>query len=609
MMLRWGTVLLVSCGVAAGAGCSGEKPGEVLPPDAGPDAGPVGDPDAGGPSPVAEAMLPVLTPCPEGWLEEAPTTPDDVATCAPWAEDDSPDCPVGLARRPGEPACVRVGADCPAGGFPDGLPVDAVFVRAGEVGGDGTRAAPFGAVADGIARAPTGGVVAIAPGTYDEDVAIRRDVTLWGACTDVVLTRTGIGAVLVSDAVATLRDLRVTGVRGGFSVSSGADLTLRGVVIDDILGTAIAVLASSLDAEDVQFRDVGGVLLASVGSTVSLRRIHVDGGGDIGFTVNRSEATVTDSTVQRMDGGDPIIAFVTSGSTLGVERVGFADNLTTAIVANGGTIELSDVVVDGPPEDVLAEDPGLAALEGGRVTAVRCRLRRMRLTAVVAFDPGSTAEIRDVVIEHVVPVATADSGSGFEIGLGASVTVDRVLVRRARGNGILVTDPMVTTTLRDITVRDTEALSTGIFGRALQVQRGAVVDGERLRFVANREATVVAAGDEASLHLTDLRVLDTAERACADAGCPGAGIGVGAYLGGHLVLERFVISGSPLSGVQLARDGEVDLRDGLVSNNTVGANVQVPGYDVDRLTDRVDYRDNEINLDASELPTPSATGP
>jgi hypothetical protein len=36
-------------------------------------------------------------------------------------------------------------------------------------------------------------------------------------------------------------------------------------------------------------------------------------------------------------------------------------------------------------------------------------------------------------------------------------------------------------------------------------------------------------------------------------------------------------------------------------------NLQVSGYDVSRLQDRVTYRDNERNLDATELPVPDVT--
>jgi hypothetical protein len=60
--------------------------------------------------------------------------------------------------------------------------------------------------------------------------------------------------------------------------------------------------------------------------------------------------------------------------------------------------------------------------------------------------------------------------------------------------------------------------------------------------------------------------------------------------------------------VQLALDGSIDLSDGEVSGALVGACVQVPGYDIARLQDRVLYRDNGTNLDVTTLPIPELDG-
>ena len=74
-------------------------------------------------------------------------------------------------------------------------------------------------------------------------------------------------------------------------------------------------------------------------------------------------------------------------------------------------------------------------------------------------------------------------------------------------------------------------------------------------------------------------------------------------------LERFRIDGNALIGIQVALDGAIDLTDGVVSDNPIGANVQVAGFDLERLRDRVEYRDNGINLETAELAIPVPTGP
>jgi hypothetical protein len=66
----------------------------------------------------------------------------------------------------------------------------------------------------------------------------------------------------------------------------------------------------------------------------------------------------------------------------------------------------------------------------------------------------------------------------------------------------------------------------------------------------------------------------------------------------------FRIARNALCGVQVARGGEMDLHHGVVSNHRVGANVQDPTFDPNRLGDDVRYLDNETILDAQSLPVP-----
>ena len=60
--------------------------------------------------------------------------------------------------------------------------------------------------------------------------------------------------------------------------------------------------------------------------------------------------------------------------------------------------------------------------------------------------------------------------------------------------------------------------------------------------------------------------------------------------------------------MQVAGDAALDLAEGEVRGNTIGACVQVDGYDVTRLQDRVLYEENGVNLDATTLPVPDALG-
>src|SRR5688572_19466561 len=138
-------------------------------------------PDAGGgstvtpPAPPEAVQPPSLTPCPAGWREVAPETPDGVATCDPWPETGAADCVVGQAHFPGEPGCASVGAPCPAGDWPEGLPAGGAvrYVQAGATpGGDGTLGAPYATIGEALVAPPSGLIVAIAKGEYDENLAL-----------------------------------------------------------------------------------------------------------------------------------------------------------------------------------------------------------------------------------------------------------------------------------------------------------------------------------------------------------------------------------------------------------------------------------------------------
>ena len=121
----------------------------------------------------------------------------------------------------------------------------------------------------------------------------------------------------------------------------------------------------------------------------------------------------------------------------------------------------------------------------------------------------------------------------------------------------------------------------------------------------NRAAGVLVGLPGTEVGLLDLRVAGTRERACAAAACAGSGAGIALSVleAAHVDLERFALADNALCGLQLARGGEADARNGRVVGNPVGANVQSTDFDFSRITDRVAY-DNERNLDATVLAVP-----
>jgi hypothetical protein len=77
--------------------------------------------------------------------------------------------------------------------------------------------------------------------------------------------------------------------------------------------------------------------------------------------------------------------------------------------------------------------------------------------------------------------------------------------------------------------------------------------------------------------------------------------------GAAIAMRRFVATRSALCSVHVASSAGLDLSSGEVSENAIGACVQVDGCDLDRLTDDTRYRANDSNFQATTLPLPETT--
>jgi hypothetical protein len=289
------------------------------------------------------------------------------------------------------------------------------------------------------------------------------------------------------------------------------------------------------------------------------------------------------------------------------------------LVRQAASAELSDIAVrnTSPRGSDGRLGDGLLVAEGSTVVVRRALLGRNHEAAVAAHGEGTRLELSDVTVQDTRPVimGVEIGGIGLAAQDGADLRVTRALVERCTHAGVLADAATV--------VRETAALDpTGLFGRGLVAQRGARVEGTRLLFDRNHEAGLTAALAGTSVTLSEVTIRETLERPCADDVCRGAGAGIGAgvYGGNTLKLTRFVVADNALCGVQVARGalpdgsvgeaGEMDLRDGVVSGNPIGANVQDSSFDVARLSDRVSYVDNNVALDTSTLPVPdTATAP
>jgi hypothetical protein len=610
--------------VLAALGCGGG----ISAPDGGSDGGDDGGPTTPVPNipwlgPDGTVALQPLLPCPEGWREVV--SDGAIATCDPYPAGGPAVCPRGQAHFPGEPGCAPIGRACPTGDFAEGLPDDGTvrFVLAGATGGDGTRGRPFGRIAEALAVATAGTTVAVGAGRYEELLALRAGVTLAGACVErTVIAFAGTDprpAVLyIAGAGVTVRDVSIEeSDRVGIQLDGSGDLSLEGVAVTGVTTFGIGLPGGRLRARGLVVRDTrpgpmgffGRGLEADYGATVEVSRGLFEGNREAGLFAATAGTVLTlaDLAVRDTVTGNPASGtaglVVQVGASASVTRALFERNRDIGIFSggSGAQVTLSDVVVRDTlgREDDRTRGRGLEVGLGAAGDVRRALFERNRQLGVLAKDEGSVLALTDVVVRDTIGEESDGSrGLGLSVEVGATGEVSRVLIERNREFGILVSEGAVLT-LSDVLVRDTEALATtGAFGRGLQAQLGSRVEVSRALFERNREVGVLA-GSGSTVVLGDVIVRDTR---ADEAGL--AGIGVGSYLGGGIELRRFVVTGSALAGVQIARMGAVDLHEGEISGNLVGVNVQAERFDLARLMDRVVFVDNVRDFAADELPVP-----
>lgn len=599
-------------------------------------AGDAGGEDAGDGGPIVDTPArpdpPTLTPCPDGWREVVDADDSALVTCDP-DPDPEPTCAADEALFPGSVACERIGTACPAGSWADDLPANAIHVLAGApAGGDGSEAQPYATIAEAIAAADPGDVIGVSKGTFDEVLAVREGVTIRGAC----VAETIVASSIPSDVAATILVAGAGGVRienlqvGGERFGIRVDESLDGAALDSVVvarATAVGIVVTgrgALEATSVVVRGTGarpGDQGWGFGIDAYLgARVTIDGGA---IESNRAFGIIASD----------------AGTEISLDRVRIAD--TQSELASGTYGE------------------GVEVFAGAHLTIARGALVRNRGVALLAFDPGTVVEASDVFVAGTQPQEGDDFGGyGVEVQAGATATFERTTLAENRGVGVHATRD-ANVTLRDVVIRDTDVdlpasaagfaievrAATGVVerveairnarlgvhvgdggtlagtdlavalteprgpifndGYGLQVVEGGTVDLVRAAFWRNRVVGVVAFRGGARATFEDLAVDDTQPAECApDCAAALFGPGVAALDESAIEATRFRIAGSVICGIQIVGGGTMDLSNGEISGSPLGANVQTEGFDLDRIRDRVVYRDVDQPLDVTALPVP-----
>lgn len=424
------------------------------------------------------------------------------------------DCPAGAMALPGESACRPV-SPCEPGPWGDIVTdastqhVDGSYTAADA---DGSATRPWPTIAEGIAAATPGAVVAVARGTYAAALTVTKPVTIWGVCpAETTITATASPTVLLREG--------------------SAGTVLRGVGLS---GTGIAVIASGTDValEQVWVHDVGDVGVASENTlgpaAVALRDSLVESYVRIGVQAIGTSVAVERSVVGRPAGAGRGAGIWIFAAPNGVRSQGTVlDTVIDRPQFVGLIASASDVVMERSA--VIAPTPSPTEGNGWGVlsqaqpeTGEQAQLTISQSAVMHASELGiSLAGGRGAFSYLSVLGGVGGEARGIEAedsnGVRAELSMNDSTVAESQQVGILCSGSDVALTA--VQVRDVQPSLEGTLGRGVMVQTNPstllpstlVMQGSLVRdnldiglLVANSTASVVDTG----IYATTSRIVD-----------------------------------------------------------------------------------------------------
>jgi len=570
--------------LAAGGGCpagqwQSTSDGACLPADAatptgGPPAPPGGADIPGVPPLVALDKLadtrfcagadgaiicpPGKSPCGPGRMPAAAGGGACIDVGVPWL------CPAGMVvdtgkAKPGLPdPCLPDPAACTTGAWgghapgPDAIHVDPTA----QPGGNGTVSAPYDILADALAGADEGAVIALHPGEHMGPAVVDKVLTLRGRCAAQVVLRAKTGkaalSVLITGSAKTvfLSGLTLTGDVPGLRIAGGKVIASHIHVIDTYYG-GVLVQGGDLELLHSQVRDTqqtglggGAGIQITGGGMVRLRGVRIHGNRRWGILVKGQGSTLlakgllVDSTIPAPN------TFTTMGHGI-VGESGAAVDLTSTRLTNNleiGLMMLSAIsfkarglVIDG----TLAKPSGYGGFGLSVYDGVKAELHGVRLHGNQAIgldmDGASTRVVaRGLIVDGTLPQpATYTRGDGIQLTTASRIHLHSARLSGNRAAAIRVEAHNTTVELDDVLIDDTRPdLAGQTAGHAILASDGAIVRARRMRVTGNEHAGILAIGKSALLELSDVLVDGT--RSLAGEGQEGYGIFIASTARGRL---------------------------------------------------------------------------
>lgn len=425
----------------------------------------------------------------------------------------------------GQPGCQPIG-DCAAAFPPAGatLFVDDSFTP-GEL--DATH---FLTVSEAIAAAPAGAMVAVASGTYVEDLVFGADVTLIGRCAEQVILESpgamepGLGVSGAFDVE--VRGLTIRGHRRGALVDGGATLTIAECVVEQnhehgVLagesGTLVEIVDSVVrDTLADAFDGVGHGIDVSFGAEVRVTRGVIAGNRKFGVRAESASTIKLDRSVVRDTRSNDLNDFGLGVLLRGGTQADFTETVLTnnreiGVLAldQGTALTFRRSVIRDTQNSVVGYGRGLnVELEASAVVEDAAIVQNRELGVFASV--GATISLSRVVVRGTLLNPAGEQGTAVHALSGAKITVessalvenhDQAVFAEEAGSEVSVVGSLLAGTLPG---------TDGTLGRGVTVLDGASVDLTGSTILENREAGVYALGAQTRVALTSCLVRDTA---------------------------------------------------------------------------------------------------
>ncbi len=530
------------------------------------------------PEPVTPPQPPRYQPCPFGWVDD----PALLACHGPAAP-----CPPEQRRSAGEEGCRAPGPPAPPLGEDWPLALDEPrtrFVRAGAVGGDGSRAQPWGSLEQALGQASADVTLALSRGTYElppqlggvsrimglsasetrlvasATVSVRHGLTLSALTLDAPLLRThgtarldGVrltGALVVDDGELTLFDVLA---EGRARVSSGHLVVRDTWLVAPMLALDVDGGGSALVEESA----LRGGLYAR--GAVTVRDSVLRSTGHPALIVQQAEVVLSGVD---LDVDDTTIATVVGqAGTLSGSRVLFGRGQTAIDAAPSAQVILEDVVFAGGSQTLASR-----ALHGfdTQVTLRRARVEAPYNTAIELDGAASQLTLEDYS-------TTSSHAGALDIVAGLQIALRRVEIHGVSVFKLL--NPRGMSLPWSLDAEDLR-LEDGL----IRLRGANNARFTRLRAVRGRGVALMseATPDPPALDLSDIHISGsvTPQECGFRAICSGAGV----QAAGPIRLERYRFEGNAGPAVTVIDPPEKDLRvrSGVVAHQRVAVALDGP---------------------------------